>query len=197
MPPVTDPTDVRVLIPRVRRAVDGPEAVGSGSVSATLDDDQVKNIIADAIADVILYTNGVFGTTLEVTARDAYYTAPTEYKTGRELTLTEGAVIAAQAALNFHFYTLRELKVSETITNEAEEWSYSLSATMLKDLLKALQDARDRALDALRDGNPNLDSYISFIAVRDAATSLAIEPWVQGSGYSGDTRSGFADPNWF
>jgi hypothetical protein len=70
IPAVTDARDVRTLIPRVRRALDGPAATSPLADASTLTDDEVTAVIADAIADILLYTGGstVFGHTLEVVA---------------------------------------------------------------------------------------------------------------------------------
>lgn len=193
---VSDRRDVRVLIPRVRRAVDGPTAESPAAVSATLTDNQIKDLIADAVADVILYTGGLFGKALNVTARDEFYQAPTEYQTSEELSLNEVAVITTQTALTYHFNRLRDMKVSERIANEAQEWEYSISANTLRDYLKALQDARDKALDSLKANNAALDSYESFLAVRDAGTSLAIEPWVEAVSAGGGQALGWGSNGW-
>lgn len=174
MPP--DPRDVRVLIPRVRRAVEGP-----GSV--TLTDEEIKDITADAIGEVILYTGGVFGKTLEVTARDDQYGAPIEYQTSEELTLAEQAVIAAQAAINHFFFMFAGVKVQESIGDEAQTWSYGLSANLLTEQLRQLVRDRDAALEQVKDEGVEIsDSYTSFIAVRDVHTSQLIEPWVGALG---------------
>lgn len=162
-------TDIRVLVPRVRRAVEGPIPA-----AAPLSDDVIKDIVADALADVILYTGTAFGKRLEVTASDAG--APSEYATSDELTLSETAVIAAQAALNFFFFKLIGMKAEEKITDEAGEWTVRTSPNVLRDALKALQDARDKALEALSGAHP-LDSYVSFLAVRDAEVARCVEPW--------------------
>lgn len=191
---VTDRRDVRVMIPRCRRAIDGPAADSPASPAASLTDDQLMQIVADALADVILFTNSVFGKSLQVTAYDDFYQAPAEYQTSEELTLDEQTVIIAEAALNYHLTYLRDLKISERITNDAVEWEYSLSATTLRDYLKALQDRRDKALESIMaTENINLDGYASYIQVRDVQTSLAIEPWVDGSAGAAlaDTRPGF------
>lgn len=194
MPVVTDPRDVRTLIPRTRRAVDGPAANSPAAPTATLTDDQIKDLVADAIADVILYTGGLFGHTLEVTARDGFYQAPAEYATDSEMTLPEGTVIVCQAALTFFFHKLRDLKVSETIRDEGQEWSYSISANVLRDQIAQLQSARDKALEVIEiEEGEVLEQYSSFLAVRDSAVSSVIEPWVDegGLGTSLDTRVGF------
>ena len=80
---MADPVDIRVMVPRVRRALEGAGA------PPVLTDDAIKDLTADAIAEVILYTGGVFGHELVVTARDDATNAPTEYATDPELTLSE------------------------------------------------------------------------------------------------------------
>jgi len=165
--------DIRVLVPRVRRAVEG---VGR---PAELSDDQVKDLVADAIADIILFTGGVFGHELVVTERDPVTGAPSEYATADELTLAEGSVIAAQAALTHIFHALRELMVQETIRDEGAEWSYSLSANLIRDQIKLLQDTRDRALEEVHDQHPIPTVFVSFLAERDATVALAVEPFAQ------------------
>lgn len=158
---MAEPEDIRVLVPRVRRAVEGTGAPTS------LSDDDVKDLVADAIADVILYTGGVFGKDLLVTARDDATHAPSEYATSEPLTLPEGSVIAAQAALTAVYTQLHGLKVQETIRDEGQEWSYSLSASLLRDRVKQLQDARDRALQAVADEHPTPVAFIDLWRERD------------------------------
>lgn len=137
---MADPADIRVLIPRVRRAVEG---VGQPQV---LSDDQVKDLVADAIANLILFTGGVFDKQLLVTSTDDTTGAPAEYATDKPLTLAEGSVVAYEAALAHCFFLLRDLKTQETIRDEGGEWSYALSPNLLRDHIKYLQDQRDRAL---------------------------------------------------
>jgi hypothetical protein len=138
-------TDTRVLIPRVRRAVEGIGAPEKFS------DDDINFLIADSIADVILYTGGMFGKELLVTERDATTaTRRREYATSDELTPPEESMIAAQAALTAVYQQLSDLKVQETIRDEGQEWSYALSATLMRDRIKQLQDERDKALDGDR-----------------------------------------------
>lgn len=182
--PVSDVRDVRVLTPRVRRAIDGPQASSSAAVSASLTDDQVKDLIADACADILLYMRGLFGHSLQVTATDPTYGAPTEFITDTPLAPEEQTVIVAQAALNYFFHEFKLLKVSQTIQNEVQQWSYDLSPNLLVAQLKLLQDTRDRALEALTDvRNIGVDTFRSFLAVRDQTTSMAIEPYVDPQGY--------------
>lgn len=183
MDPVTDLRDVRVMIPRVKRAIYGPSA--SAAVAAdTMTDDQATAWIADAVADIIFYSggDGVFGHTLEVTARDTAYLAPIAWQTDTELTLPEQTVIIAQAAINFFIHVLDvTLKVKETIRDEGQEWSYEISANLLRDRLKELIAARDKALEQVTAQNPSLDSWVSFLHERDGYAAALIEPFTDGA----------------
>lgn len=131
---------IRVLVPRVRRAVEG---VGQPAV---LSDDQLKDLVADSIANILLFTGGVFGKQLLVTARDPITNVPTEYATSEPLSLAEGSVVAFEAALQQCFIALREMKISETLRDEGQEWSYQVSPTLLRDQIAYLQAQRDKAL---------------------------------------------------
>jgi len=165
-------TDIRVLVPRVRRAVEGPVPLPDA-----LSDDVLKDMVADALADVILYTGSAFGKTLDVTATDDVTNAPVEYATSDALSLEEASVIAAQAALNFYFFKLAGQKTMERISDEAGAWEWQTSAQLLRDMLKGLQTARDKALEALQASDAPLDTYASFLMVRDAEVARCIEPW--------------------
>lgn len=174
----------------MRRAIEGAGA------PEVLTDDAVKDLVADAIADVILYTGGLFGNTLAVIDRDTNG-APTEYETSDELSLAEGSIIAAQAALNFFFHEFVDKKVQERIGDEAQQWEYTLSANLMRDQLKLLIDTRNQALETVTASMGALESYTSFLAVRDAHTSQLIEPWVDGvagAGGQADFRFGTVDP---
>lgn len=173
-------TDIRVMTGRVRRAVEG---VGT---PASLTDDEIKDLIADALADIVLYSGaGVFGKTLIVTDRGVN-DEPTEYATSDELTLAEQSVVAAQAALTYFFYSFVNLKVHEKIADEGQSWEYTLSATLLRDQLAYLIKNRDNALEQVTAaGNAVLEGYESFLAVRDAYTSRLVEPWVHAIGVGG------------
>lgn len=173
-------TDIRVLVPRVRRAVEGPVPLAS-----PLSDDVLKDMVADALADVILYTGTAFGKTLDVTATDTDTGAPSEYATSNALSLQEQAVIAAQAALNYYFFTLVGQKTQERITDEGGDWEWQKSANLLRDLFNALKDQRDKALEALRAQDAPLDTYASFLVVRDAEVARCIEPWTSHEGIGG------------
>jgi len=186
MPPlVSDPKDVRVLIPRMRRALDGPHATGSAAVSSTMNDDELTGVIADAISDVVLFTGTAFGKDLEVVARDDYYLAPTEWQTTEPLTEPEISVITAQAALNYFYRVLSALKTSVKMADEGQEWQYSVSAQAVAERIKGLRADRDAALARIDASELVGTAWESFIAVRDVETAALIEPWVFGAGYGG------------
>lgn len=187
MSAVTDPKDVRVLIPRMRRALDGPHATGSGAVASTLSDEELTGVIADAIGAVVFYSGSAWGKQLEVTARDNYYLAPISWQTSEELTEAEGTVVIAQAAIDYFHNTLATLKTQERIADEGQEWQYQISAQAVSERIKALQKARDEALEILKATESNTDAWESFIAVRDAHVSSLIEPWVGGGGMGGQS----------
>jgi hypothetical protein len=190
---VTDQRDVRVMIPRVRRAIDGPSATSPLSPSTTLNDGEVEALIADAVANIILNTGSAFGHTLEVSARDPFYLAPTAWIVDPEFTEAEGSVVVAEAALTFYFHKFQELKVQEEISDEGQTWSWQISASLVRDQMKMLQDARDRALEVvMQSSGLNLDSYVSYIEVRDRATSLYIEPWIADNGGIGGQEGALA-----
>lgn len=182
--PVEDAADIRVLIPRTRRALEGPEGSASASVGSTLTDTEVTALIADAISNIILYSGSFFLKTLEVTDRDENYMAPIAWKTSEPLTESEVTVVATQAALDFLFHRVVDMKTSERIRNEAQEWEWTKSAQLLTEWVKALKEARDRALIGLTRANPALDVYVSFLEVRDSHTAGIIEPWTRG-GFGG------------
>jgi hypothetical protein len=168
--------DVRELIPRVQRAVYGPDVPTSGALSEA----QLAAMAADAIADVILMTTGQWGHTLDVTARDATSNFPTEWAVDPALSLEEESVIAAQAALTYFFHTVKSQKVSERIVHEGREWEYTISANVLRDQIKLLIDQRNMALDALKFSNPVMARYASILHVRDALGAAMLEPWRDG-----------------
>lgn len=185
LPP--DPANIRVIVPRIRRAVEGVV-----QAKWTLTDDEVKDVAADSFADILLYNGGdVFGKTLVVLETDPVRGSPTEYATSSPLELSEVALVATQAALNYFFFRFSDVKTSVTIADEASNYSYERAPTLIAAQLKLLQDQRDKALEAVSIREGVLDSYTSFIAVRDTMTARYIEPWVwghpegQGIGFGG------------
>lgn len=174
--------NVRVLIPRLRRAIDGP-AASSGLAALTMTDDMVKDAAADALADVQFYTGGVFGHKLLVLARDPTYNAPSEWAVDPALAPEEETVIVAQAAINFYFHYFKDLKVDEAIANEGQSWDYKLSANVLKAQFDQLVAARDRALEQVERNHPVPTVFAGFLEARDYLTARLIEPWTGVSGF--------------
>lgn len=176
------PQDVASVTPRVRRAVEGPV---SGPSSITLTDSQILALTADAIADVILFTGGAWKHKLLVSHRDSTTNFPDQWEVDPELLPEEESMIAAQAAISFYFHVFKDKKINERIVNEGQEWEYSLSASMLKDLMAALRAQRDAALESLKATTPVLARYESILLVRDRVGAAMLEPWVQGGGLGG------------
>jgi hypothetical protein len=190
MEAVTDIRDTRVLIPRLRRALDGPQAMSSASPGATLSDEQLNAIAADAVASMIFYTGGsLFGSTLEVAERDPVYQSPTAWFTEPALTEPQVVAVVSQAALDYFFSRLSSTaagKTAETIKDEATEWSWEISPQAVVERLRQLRADRDKALEQLAEAGWESDSaWESFVATRDSRTSLLIEPWVAGVGLGG------------
>lgn len=170
--------DVRALVPRVRRAIEGPRPVTG--VDA-LTSDQIEALAADCIADIILMTAGAWNHALAASEMsEAVPPFPLHWTVTPELSLEEESVIAAQAALTWHVHQFKDLKVSERIQNEGRSWEWQRSATLLGAHLKVLKETRDAALDALAAKNPVLARYASFLETRDALMSAQIEPWIAG-----------------
>lgn len=186
---VTDIRDTRVLIPRLRRALDGPQAMSSASPSSTLSDEQLNAIAADSIASIIFYSDSLLGATLEVAERDPQYMAPISWRTDPALSEPQIVAVVSQAALDYFFSRLSSTaagKTAETIKDEATEWTWEISPQAVVERLRQLRADRDKAIEALIEaGWENDTQWASFIATRDRWTSLLIEPWVEGPGIGG------------
>jgi len=186
---VTDIRDTRVLIPRLRRALDGPQAMSSASPSSTLSDEQLNAIAADAIGSIIFYSNSLFGATLEVSERDPQYMAPTAWRTDPALSEPQVTAVVSQAALDYFYARLSTTaagKTAETIKDEATEWTWEISPQAVVERLRQLRADREKAIEVLIEQGWEADvSWSSFIATRDRWTSLLIEPWVEGPGIGG------------
>lgn len=184
MGPVTDLRDLRVLIPRARRAIDGPTALSSASVATTLNDDEVLGVIADGVANVILLTGGAqsFGYQLVVTSRDTNYMAPNGWATDQQMSTEAETAVIAQAAIDFFFNKFQDMKVHEAIADEGQSWDWDKSPALVRDQLKLLGAVRDKALANLAALNVPLDSFISFVAERDKLAAIWVEPWVSEIG---------------
>lgn len=168
--------DVAEISPRVRRAVEGPVPLTSGA----LQDAAILAMAADAIADVILLTNGQWEHKLVVSHRNEDTNAPDGWQVDPPLEPEEESMIAAQAAINYFVFIFQNKKVSERIQNEGQEWEYGLSANLLRDTLAALKEQRDAALTSLKAANPIMARYASLLEVRDRIASAVLEPWVSG-----------------
>jgi hypothetical protein len=178
---VTDLSDTRVLIPRIRRAIEPPR-----STEPELQDSQINAIAADSIAAVIFYSGSLFGKKLEVAERDTKYQAPIAWKTDVPLEETEITAIAAQAALDYFYSFLstgETAKTAETIADEASNWSWEKSPQALVERLRQLKADRDLAIEVLeQESDASLVEWASFIGERDELTARIVEPWVKGEG---------------
>lgn len=169
--------NVGELAPRLRRAIEGPVTVAGPEA---LTDPQLTAMAADAIADVILNTVGAWGHQLLIAHRDADTNAADQWEVDPPLKPEEESMIAAQAALTYFFHAFKDRKVSEKIVNEGQTWEYQFNGAMLRDWLRLLQKQRDDALAALKEDNPVLARYASFLSVRDQLAAVQLEPWTMG-----------------
>lgn len=170
-----DLTDTNVMVPRARRYIEGP--YGPPENRPSLADDVVNAMVADACADIILFSGSLFGHVLKVTARDPTGGFPTAWSTSEVLDEWEVSVVTAQTALNYFFFLFRDLKSSQNIKNEGTEWQYTVSVNVIRDYIAELQSRRDMALQGLQKHHPILDRYASNIRVRDQATVAILEWW--------------------
>jgi hypothetical protein len=170
-----DLTDLYVLVPRARRKVEGPW--GNANKRPPLTDAELYAMIADACGDVVMLSGSFFHHELLVKERDPLGGYPTRWRTDTPLTEWETAIIAAQVALNYYFHVFNNMKISESIKNEGTEWTWSLSANLIRNYLNSLIDERDKAIAGLRINIPVLDRYASNIRVRDQATVAVLEWW--------------------
>lgn len=174
--------DVRALVPRVRRAIEGPVPLTTGALS----DDQVEALAADCIADIILFTEGLWPHTLSVSQMDPDTNYPLHYEVEPELELSEQSLVAAQCAVQFFIHTFKDMKTSERIRNESREWEWQKSPSLLKDWLAELIRARDSALETvMATQNIIMARYASILAVRDPLAYAIIEPWSANAGLGG------------
>lgn len=182
-----DLTDVAVLTPRIKRAIQGPYGPPPGVPDFT--QTQLTEMAADAVADAILYSGGLFGHSLTVTARDSTAGYPTAWSTDKVLDEWEVSIVAVQAAISFYWTQFRDVFVSEVKTNEGQSYEYQRSANLLRDQLKYLYEARDYALKQLRQIKPTVERYASILRVRDIATVGVLEWWEHDAGQWGDVGS--------
>ena len=170
-----DLDDVRIMIPRVRRALDpvSPSATAASAYS----DDQIKDIVADSVGMLIMIGGSDFPFTLNVESRASGTNYPEEYTTDPELPIEVQNVVAYQAAIEQCFGELRELKTKEKISNEGSEWSWEKSASIIKEKIRSLQDMRDRALKRLNSENFPVDVFVNMLEVRDETLNRQMEPY--------------------
>lgn len=175
---VSDIRDLRVLIPACRRAIDGPTATSNASPSTTLADNEVLGLLADACAEMILWTRDTFGLQLVVVERDTRYMAPVAWQTDQPRTTAHDAAILSQAALDHYLNMVKLIKTSESMKNEAQEWTYSISANVVAAWVQYLIGNRDKAIESLETTELPPDVYVSLVAERDRMAAAWLEPWV-------------------
>jgi hypothetical protein len=179
MEAVTDLRDTRVLIPPMRRALDGPQADSPQAVSATLSDEQLNAVIADAIASVIFNSGNLFGHELQVVSRDDTYMSPVAWQTDVPLNPMEITVVISQAALDYFYGQLSTQKTAETIADEATNWSWEMSPQVLVERLRQLRIDRDSSLEQMIEmGMIDDTHWVSLIQSRDVWSSRVVEPWL-------------------
>jgi hypothetical protein len=163
---------LRGMVPRMRRALEGfgPEV---------LTDDQLAALIADAVAEIIFYAPS-WPHSLVVTDRDDTTNIPSEFEVTPELTIPEQTIVIAQASLSYLLQTLSMTKTSETIRDEGQEWSYSLSVNAIRDRIKYLIDLRDKALEQAADPMPV--AWVNLLYERDRMVAAAVEPYTITAG---------------
>lgn len=170
-----DLTDLKVLVPRARRKIEGPWGNPNGKPPLT--NGEIYALVADACSEIIMLGGSWFHHTLKVKKRDPLGGFPTDWQTDTALEEYEAAIICAQLALDYYFHIFSSMRVSETIKNEGTEWAYSLSANVIRSYVQSLIDERDKAIAGLRINIPVMDRYASNIRVRDQATVAVLEWW--------------------
>lgn len=171
------------IVPRVRRAIEGPKALPTGDPDY-LSDIQVESLTADAIGDLILYTAGQWPHTLSKGAEEGV-TGLYHYDVDPALEVPEEGLVAAQAALTFYFHAFKDAKVSEDMSNEGQSWSYTLSANVLRDQFKLLRDQRDQALAAVKALHPVMARAASLFHVLDRQTDMVLSGFDRNGGLGG------------
>jgi hypothetical protein len=175
--------DVAEIVPRVRRAIEGPRPL-DGADPTRLTDEMVEASAADAIGDLILYTAGRWPHQLAIESTDPG-TGMSHYSVDPPLAVEEESLVAAQAALTFFFHDFRDKKVSEDQANEGQSWSYTLSANTLRDQFKLLRDQRDLALEAMKELHPVLARAASLFHVLDRQVDAIMSGYDRKGGLGG------------
>ncbi len=166
---MADLLDIKVLVPRVRRAL--------GEAAEGLTDQEVTERVADAVAGILLFTEGEMSLRLEVAARDDDFGAPISWQTSRELTEEEAVVFALQAAIDSLTRDLSQTFTAEKFSNPIDSYEYQRSATALTEQIKGLRADRDRAVDVLLNAGRVSVSWVNTLGVRDRETDQLVEPF--------------------
>jgi hypothetical protein len=174
-----DDRDVRIIVPRIRRALEPGVAVASAASGYT--DDMLKDVAADAVAELILIGGPSFPFTLSVSSADASGFAQ-EYLMDPAPDLSTQSLVAAQAAIGQVWNQLSTLRISEKISNESGSWEYQKSATILRDKIKALFSLRDEALAQMKLANvvPALDTFTSLLRTRSPTIDADVDQFDGG-----------------
>ena len=167
--------DVRIMIPRVRRALDATSP--SASAASAFSDDQIKDMTADSIGMLMMIGGNDFPFTLNVSTRNVITNYPEEYTTDPEFPIEVQNVVAYQVAIEQAVSELKDLKTKEKIADEGSSWEYEKSSTVIREKIRSLQDLRDRALARLSRENFPVDTFINILGERDLATDTLVEPY--------------------
>ena len=181
--------DLRVLLPKGRRKIEGPW--GNPNGRPEIPESYLYAMIADAAGEMLLLAGSWWRNELKVKSRDPLGGFPVEWKTLEPLSEWEASVICCQLALDYYTFLFRDLKTSQAIKNEGTEWTYTISANLLRNYMISLKEERDEAIAGLRRNTPVLDRMASNIRVRDQATVAVLEWWDYNSpGLSGSGMPG-------
>lgn len=172
---VIDLLDLMVIVPKARRKVEGPW--GNPNNRPRISTSVLYNMVADAAGDTMMLAGSWWHNKLLVKSRDPLGGFPVQWQTQNELTEWEASIICCQLALDYYTFLFRDLKTSETLKNEGTEWSYTISANVLRNYLIGMKEERDKAIAGLRVNIPVFDKMASNIRVRDQATIAVLEWW--------------------
>lgn len=166
-----DILNLRIVVPRIRRALDDD----------TIPEDKAVAAAADAIAKIGIWTGSFFGHTLEVVDRDPDFGAPVSWRLDRAITAEELEVVAIQAALDKAAKTNASELISQTVRSEGREFSWQKSAQAVVARLKLLIDERDRAIQAIEQGTGiSLVYYVDLLHERDAQMLYGLDEYTRG-----------------
>lgn len=170
-----DDRDIRLIVPQVRRYLD--PGVGAGSAASSYTDDDLVQVTADAIGELILITGAsdAFPYEIAASATDGNGFI-TDYYTEPAITLTDRSLVAIQAAIGQVFADLRGLRTQERIADEGSTWEYTKSVTAAKEKLGLLLDTRKSVLERVTRANPALDAFVDLIEVRAPTVATEINP---------------------